>query len=326
MDGADRSILATLAYAAASDWPLTLAEVAERLIPSARVGAASAVPSLGDIAGRLDVLARAGTVKARGGLFAHADVSDTAFARRVACEKESVRKWRLMRSRARWLTAVPYIRALFASGSLAQGNTGPDSDWDVFVVAQAGRLYTARLFLVAATWSMGRLRTKHHATAPDRFCFNHYVTTDGLAIGHCSLYTAHGIASLVPVYDPQRMLGQFRAANEWITEYVSATSGGAFIGREVRESGILATARKMLEIMLDTPLGARIEHAARWWQQRRIAREPATSAPGGRVVADERELEFHPRSFEAVALARYNTLLTRAGLGSFAEHDSGLTK
>jgi hypothetical protein len=58
--------------------------------------------------------------------------------------------------------------------------------------------------------------------------------------------------------------------------------------------------------------------------QRRIHREPATHEKGGRIVADDRELEFHPHSFEAVALSRYNAALTRLGLGQYAERDSGL--
>jgi len=139
------------------------------------------------------------------------------------------------------------------------------------------------------------------------------------------LYIAHGISAFVPLVDPQGYLGKLRQANPWTAEYMTGDSGSQFVRREVRPSLVLHAFRTTLEILLDTPIGGRFESLMRRWQQRRIEREPATHAPGGRVVADDRELEFHPRSFEAVVLARYNALLMRHGLGEFAERDSGLT-
>ena len=296
MEKPDRPLISVLAYTAAFDWPLTLAEIAEQLLPAA---------SLSDIAARLDALVADGTARSSMGLYAHESVPVDAFMRRIRCEKETAQKWRRMRRAAWWLQAVPYVRALLASGSLAVGDADADSDWDVFVVAKGGRLYSARIFLLAAAWLMRRLRTKHDATAPDKFCFNHYVTTDGLVIRHRSLYTARGIASLLPLLDPHGYLGKLRQANPWTTEYVTGDSGSQFVRRQVRPSLVLNTIRTTLEMLLETPIGGRCEALARRWQQRRIEREPATHASGGRVVADDRTLEFHPRSFEAVVLARY---------------------
>ena len=45
---------------------------------------------------------------------------------------------------------------------------------------------------------------------------------------------------------------------------------------------------------------------------------------GGRVIADEKEIEFHPRSFEATVMRHYNDALGRFGLDGFAERDVAL--
>jgi len=320
----DAPIIATLAYAAAFNWPLTLAEISERLIVGSRVGVRNASPGLSDIAVRLDALVAAGEVRASMGMYAIREISSEAFTRRIEAEKVTAQKWRRMRRAAWWLQAVPFVRAMLVSGSLANGSSSVDSDWDVFVVVRAGRLYTARIFLLLVALLMGRLRTKRDATAPDKFCFSHYVTTDGLALRHRSLYVAQGIAALMPLIDPDGYLARLRTANGWISEYVRGDSGNEFSGRSIDSSRPLVALRRAIEIVLDTPVGERFERVMRTWQQRRIEHEPATHAPGGRVIADDRILEFHPRSFEAVALARYNSALTTRGMGNFTERDSGL--
>jgi len=212
-----------------------------------------------------------------------------------------------------------------ASGSLALGNTGPQSDWDVTVIAQAGRLYTARLGLLIVAKVLGRLRTKHDRTAPDKFCFNHYLTTDGMVMRHRSLYTAHGLAVLIPLHDPMDLLERLWRENDWMAQFISVPKDAETVRREIAISRPLSVVRWCAERVLDTPMGDILERGVRAWMRRRIARTSATHESGGRVVADDQELEFHPRSFEAIALARYNAALDRIGLGAYAEADSGLT-
>lgn len=320
--------MATLAYYDALGWPLTLVELEQRLIPLSRVGIsrdAASVP-LSLFVRRCEALRQEGVIRSRHGFFGLAAQPDVFFDRRIDCEKECAQKWRRMLRRAWWLQAVPYVRVLAAGGSLALGNTARQSDWDMFVIARAGHLYTARLGLLAAAWLLGALRTKRDVTAPDKFCFNHSVTTDGLALRHRSIFVAHALAVLIPAYDPQHYLERLWQANRWTADAVTRTGGIAYIRRSVRPSPMLAGVRRAIELVLDTPLGTLTERILRAWQQRRIRRDPATHERGGRVVADTRELEFHPRSFEAVALRRYNATLARYGFQRYAEADSGLTR
>lgn len=325
MNDLDRSIIATLAYYGAFGWPLTLMELREKLIPAARLGGTTRTYLTSDILERLEVLGKIGTVACEHGLYHVVPAPEDFGDRRIAQEKIWAQKWKRMLHRARWLQVVPFVRAVCASGSLAVGNMSEKSDWDVFVVARAGRLYTARIGLLAVAWLMRALRTKNNPDTKDKFCFNHYVATAGLPIRHRSMYVAHGLAALVPVYDPSFYIQRLWQANQWIGDYVSHSAGAAYARRTLRPSRVLGLVRICGEAILRTPLGWVLERSMSAWQRRRIAREPATYAVGGRVVANEREIEFHPRSFETVALARYNAVLERFGMGQYAERDSGLT-
>lgn len=315
MDASDRELVKTLAYAGAFSWPLTLAELSQR----------TGMP-LGNVASRADALVVVGALIEAYGLYRLAGASENAIWSRVMQQKECAQKWTRMLRRAWWLQAVPFVRALFASGSLAFGNVAPDSDWDLFVIARKKRLYTARAGLLLAAWLMGRLRTKRMRTAPDRFCFNYLITTDSLAIRHRSIFVAHVLAELIPIHDPAHLLPRLWDANHWITDFVQRPTDVAFVRRAIAPSRILGAVRWSIELILNTFFGALIERWIRAWMQRRIMREPATHSPGGRIVADDRELEFHPRSFEATVLARYNATLVALGMGSDIEHDSGLTR
>lgn len=324
MHAADRSILATLAYYDALRRPLTLVELYERLIPSARVGFPAPPPTLGDIVTYADALVLGGVIKTECGMYAPSSAYDGFGQVFIKRQKEAAQKYQQLLQSASWLQLVPFVRLLAASGSLAMGSTSASSDWDMFVIVKAGRLYTARLGLLVVAWLMGRLRTKRMRTAPDKFCFNHIITTDGLSIRHRSLFTAHALAWLVPMYDPWGYAGRLRQANAWVGDFVSTPAGEVFVRRSLAHSRTLNAIRRAKEFVLDTALGSVVERTLRWWMRKRIEDEPATHASGGRIVADNRELEFHPRSFEAVALARYNASLSQLGMGQYAEHDSGL--
>lgn len=324
MHDLDRSILATLAYYDGLGLPLTLMELHERLIPAERLGGRPIDPKISEVLERLGVLCAIGTVLQEDGLYVLGGAPEGFGTRRIEQEKIWAQKWRHMLRKAWWLQAVPFVRGIYASGSLAVGNTSATSDWDIFIVAQGGRLYTTRIGLLATAWLLRALRTKHDQTASDKFCFNHYVTTNGLSMRHRSIYVAHGLAVLVPIHNPHRYLERLWQANQWIGDFRPMPVQADVVRRSVRPSSLLNAIRRTFEYILSAIIGAALEQILRSWQKRRIAREPVTHERGGRIIADDRELEFHPRSFEAVALGRYNAAMERFGMGSHVEHDSGL--
>ena len=69
---------------------------------------------------------------------------------------------------------VPFVKKVYIAGSMALGNVHENSDFDVIVVAEPGRLYTARSSCLLLFGLMGWRRTLEHPK--DGFCFNTFTT------------------------------------------------------------------------------------------------------------------------------------------------------
>ena len=79
------------------------------------------------------------------------------------------------------------------------------------------------------------------------------------------------------------------------------------------------------EALLNNFFGNILEKILLAFQQRRIKKSPATYESGGRIIFTDKELEFHPRSFEKVVINNYNSGLKKFGVFGVEESDSGLT-
>jgi len=337
------SILATLIYYDILDFPLTLLEVNKYLINPSRLdkNVKSSVfdIKLGDIAVVLDNMTKAEIIGSKNGFY-FLSQRDDLYELRIKREKIAAQKWKKFLRIAKWFQAVPYLRAVLASGSLSINNTTQQSDFDVLVVAKSGRLYICRVILSLVASFFRARRTRYERSAPDKFCFNHYITdrdfpaTHGnlnsehgnLNIKYESLYNAQTYANLKPVLARNGIFSRFYTENIWLNKYVyNFKPAGEFVLRKVSLNSFLSGMGKVGEFVLDSPLGDRLECWAKKYQQKRIKNNPATYEPGGRVVFNDNELEFHPHSFEAFAIDKYNKKLKQLGIITYAEErDSGL--
>jgi len=330
------SILATLVYYDILDFPLTLLEVNKYLINPKRFRPPRSdlkeVPRsdleiiLGQIAQTLDNLVNSGNIGSKNGFY-FLPGRDGLYELRIEREKIAAQKWKKFLRIAKWFQAVPYLRAILASGSLAINNTDKNSDFDVLVMAKSGRLYTCRIFLCLVASLFGARRTRYEKSAPDKFCFNHYITDGNMNIKYESLYNAQTYANLKPVLERNGVFGRFYNENIWLNKYVyNFKPAEEFVLRKVSQNFFLSGICKAGEFVLNSALGDKIENWAKKYQQKRIKNNPATYEPGGRVVFNDNELEFHPRSFEAFAIDKYNKGLKQLGIiPHIEEKDSGLT-
>lgn len=321
------SILATLAYYDILGVPLTLFEVHKFLINPARL---SRIPvpetiSLGRIDEELQVLTRSGTVQSRNGFY-FLPGRHSLYDLRIEREKIAAAKWKKFLKLGRWLQAVPYLRGMLASGSMALGNTDRESDFDVLVIAASGRLYTCRVLLSLAASILGARRTKFDKTAPDKFCFNHYITDSSLAIRHESLYNAQTYIHLKPVLIGEELFEELYASNLWLNRYVyNFRPANHFVRRSIKPGIVLGSLAVLGEFLLNNKLGDLLESSLKKYQHRKISSNPVTYEKGGRIVFNDSELEFHPHSFEAKAINRYNSTLKALGIVTLEEEkDSGL--
>src|SRR3989344_5350059 len=328
------SILATLAYYDILDFPLTLLEVNKYLINPARLSKDSVLGtiSLSQIAENLESLVVVGLIGSKNGFY-FLPQRDNLYELRIKREKIAAQKWKKFLRIAKWFQGVPYLRAVLASGSLAINNTKHGSDFDVLLVVRSGRLYTCRIFLSLVASVFRSRRTRYERSAPDKFCFNHYITDGNMNIKHESLFNAQAYANLKPVLVSNGIFSRFYAENSWLSKYLYnflrsdlGTSLRSDLGiRRISPNLLFLGLRKFGELILSSYLGDKVEYWAKKYQQKRIKNNPITYESGGRVVFNDNELEFHPRSFESFAIDKYNKNLKKFGIIPYIEEkDSGL--
>ncbi|MEK7556735.1 MAG: hypothetical protein AAB538_02045, partial [Patescibacteria group bacterium] len=207
-------------------------------------------------------------------------------------------KWRLTRKLAKYLALVPCVRMIAGSGSLALSNTRPSSDLDMFVIVRGGRIWTTRLLLLLVAQLLGRRRKYWDRQAPDRLCFNHFITDTELTMPAAvrNLYTAVAYSHLVPLFGV-RMWSRFEAANgAWIRNFLMYPDTPPLLPKQgVALPFWVRELKNFFEEMLLEPLGEFLERSAEK-RQRRAIREHTQPGRSGRVAISPTELAFHPDS------------------------------
>lgn len=203
-------------------------------------------------------------------------------------------KWKIVKRCAPFLALVPFVRALAGSGSLAVDNTKYTSDLDIFVIVKEGRIWTARLLLLAVSALLGRRRAYGDQHAPDMLCLNHYITDSSLLISRDiqNVCMAMQYACLVPIFEDS-LLRKFHQRNQgWMSTFVSTATRPHVLHRYtlVLHRGVLFVKEQVEKILLE-PFGDSIEYFAELLQRYVISRH---RSPRGRIVLAYHELAFHP--------------------------------
>ena len=197
------AILRTLLYFDLFDYPLRLEEIVRYLgiRLSRRV-------ALGDA---LATLERTGLIAESNGYRFLTERSATIVTARLRREEQGRRMWRRARRIASLLRHIPFVRAIFISGSLSHGLAEKGSDIDYFIVTEPGRLWLVRTLLVFIRRTLLLNRRTY-------LCLNYFVTTDRLAIEERQIYAACETASVRPLYN-EAIHADFVRSNEWIVDF-----------------------------------------------------------------------------------------------------------
>jgi len=323
------NILATLAYYDVLDMPLKAEEVLRYLI---KVGPVVEFPitakpretdfrkfhygagekheneiDLKKVKKTLDKLILDGIVDTDLGYYYFKD-KDYLVPLRLKKERISIQKWKIAKRAIKWLAYVPYVEAIFASGTLAMNNCDELSDLDVLVVAKHGRIWTTR-FLVSGMMSLLRVRRKwSDKIAPDKICLNHYITDKSLQIPFENIYNAQTYVNLKPILirDP-KIISRFYNENIWIEKYiVDPVAPKTSNLKKVNNWAV-----RIGEIILNSWIGNWLEVKLKKYQIRRIIANPLTTNPNGHIVYSDEMLAFHPDSPEEEVVKKYESLLAR---------------
>jgi hypothetical protein len=110
-------------------------------------------------------------------------------------------KWSEVAAAKEWLARIPWIEAVFITGSLAMENCVKDDDVDFFIVTRPNRLWLTRVLVGLIAVVHGRRRSWHSAP-PNSWCFNLWLDTDHVRLpsNSRSLYHAYEVAQARPIF------------------------------------------------------------------------------------------------------------------------------
>ncbi|MHB8619887.1 MAG: hypothetical protein ACYDAG_09985 [Chloroflexota bacterium] len=192
----ERAVLRTLVYSDLFDFPLTAAEMATYLFDFGASEAAVTAAARGCV----DVVELDGYFCLRG--------RQAIVAGRLRRRPENARQWRKARHYAALLAALPFIRMVSVTGSLAPGNSRPGDDIDLLLVTAPGRLWLARLLVLTVVRGARLLG--------DELCPNFLLAETSLAIDGSAFpaYYARELSQMVPLFGAEAYAA-LRLANGW---------------------------------------------------------------------------------------------------------------
>ena len=240
-----QAVLQTLAYSDIFDYPLTAPEV-HKYLTGIKASFEEVMQVLED-----EPVRRTGNYFTLSG-------RETIVSIRLDREARSRKLMPLALRYGRILGALPYIRMVALTGSLAVMNISETTDFDYMMVAARGRVWIARAFALA----LNRLtRLRGHTICP-----NLVVSQNALEWRLNDLYSARELCQMIPISGLdvyKRLLN----ANPWTMEFLPNCSHD--FSREQRATEVATTLKAFIELPLRGKLGDRFEN---WEMDRKIAR------------------------------------------------------
>lgn len=137
-------------------------------------------------------------------------------------EKISKRKLQLAQKTAKVLALMPSVLFIGVSGSLALKNADKNADIDLFVITKQKKLWITRLFLLGLLQLLGVRRKKHEKSSRDMICLNMLLDESKLALSadRRTVYTAHEIAQIMPLFERNGTYKKFLRSNRWVSGFM----------------------------------------------------------------------------------------------------------
>lgn len=252
----EQAVFHTLAYADIFDYPLTAPEV-HRYLTSHRASREEVTRALSDAT----LFGRRGeyfTLRGR------EEIIQTRKRRAVT----AARLWPKAVRYGRMIAALPFVRMVAVTGSLAMNNADEGKDIDYMIVTAPRHLWTCRaLSLLIAR--IAKLEGVH-------LCPNYLVTTNALELKEHSLYVAHEVAQMIPLSGVETYAEMCRL-NCWFHEYLPNASEAPALPDGIQPVTRRSILQKFLEFVLSLSFGDWLERWEMNRKVRRLSREQASS-------------------------------------------------
>jgi hypothetical protein len=298
------AVLRSVIYASLFEYPLTIAQLESSLL-GVRADAATIVEWW-----RSSHLLQS-TVEQRDGLFFPAGRCDLIATR---ARRETLSRQLLDRDRRMLATvsAIPFVRMVALSGSLAHLNAEGAADLDLFVITAPHRVWSVMVALLVIARVLG-WRT--------RLCLNFIVSEQAMAIEPRDLFSANQIIHLRPL-SGARVFERFVKANGFVRDFYPNFE----IGDRLSAAGARpARWRRCLEAALEigiAPIAERLSRALYGWH---LARKASTWQSRDQVRLEAECLKLHTSSHRASTLRRFDAAMQRAmsGMHDLTEEPPG---
>jgi hypothetical protein len=288
------AIARSVIYASLFDYPLTLEQLHHSLIESDQT--------------RLEILAvydgsefLRDIVEHRDGLFFPVGRGELIAERRRR-EARSDAFLAEHRFVLRLICALPFIRLVALSGSIAHRNLEPDGDLDLFIVTRGARVWTVTVALLVLTRLLGRRRT---------VCANFVLADSHLALDQQDLFAANQVIHLQPIVGGE-VIDEFRAANPFVARcYPNSHARPRQAPLVDVHSRSLDAVTRVMEVLfaVPSPLIERVCRRAYAWHLRR--RTGSWRSPD-QVQLQPDYLKLHTQSHRVSVLDRFDVALDRA--------------
>ena len=292
LTGDARAIARSVMYASLFDYPLTLAQLRQTLIESAQ----TPTEILRTYAANPDLRA---VVACRDGFYFPADRPGLPAERR----DREVRSRAFLARHRRLLTlicALPFVRLVALSGSIAHQNLEGSGDLDLFIVVRGRHVWSVAVTTIVLARLLRLRRT---------LCANFVLSDRHLAIANGDLFAASQVIHLKPLVG-EDLLRQLVAANPFVQRYypnftpAMARHGGYHVPT------MPAAIKRVVEWGLALP-GAMAEVVCRTAYRHYLRRQMATWQSPDQVRLDDECLKLHTRSHRRTTLERFDSVVRR---------------
>ncbi len=289
----EKCVASTLAYyKALGNFPLTSFEVSRRLNKED----SNQTYSYREILDALASMEKRRVAREQNGFFYipnNKKGKDAPVANRIERYKTSIGKQKRLAKALWFLQTLPFITMVGITGSLSLRNASRESDIDLLVIAQAGRIWTSRVLCSVTTHILGMRRYQNNVK--DRICLNHYISNDSLTLKVKNLSNAHTYASLIPVIDKGGWYQEFQKNNDWMNTYLSHRSWRLDRSLQYPKKNPARFLSSLFELLFRNRIGDLFERLSQYLQEGKILKHISEirSIHDNQLILSNETLMFH---------------------------------
>ena len=288
----ERAIARSVSYASIFDYPLTLAELRQTLIESRQ----TPTEILGIYSSSAALQAE---VTFQDGFFCLRGREDTVPERQVR-EAHSRTFLRAHHTLLALVSAMPFVRMVALSGSVAHLNLEGTGDLDLCIVTRGRRVWSVTVAIILLAKLLGRRRT---------VCANFVVADSRLVLEPQDLFTASQVIHLKPIVGVE-VYRQFLAANPFVQRFYPNFHAPVPPRFSLKQAAAHA-AKRTAEALLFLPSMA-AEAVCRRAYRAYLLRRAATWHSPDQVRLDDDLLKLHTHSHRKRVLACFAELRARS--------------